>query len=71
MRGSPGAEEPGMDTVTAKDAPKVAEPRPAARPSAGRSSGDDRKWPLATRVAFIAGSAAALWGLIYLGYRAL
>lgn len=28
-----------------------------------------RKWPMPLRVAFITGAAAALWGLIFLGFK--
>jgi hypothetical protein len=71
MRGNPGAEEPEMDSVTADEVLDVVEPPAAVQPAAARPVTDDRKWPLATRVVFIAGSAAALWGLVWLGYRAI
>ena len=71
MRGNPGAEEPEMEAATMVDAVDSTQTRPAVRLRPARSPDRDGKWPLAARVAFITGSAALLWGLIWLGYRAL
>ncbi len=66
------ASEPDRDVALASSGPSGGQP-PRANASAERSaeSLDDGKWSLAVRVAVITGSAAALWGVIWLGYRAL
>ena len=70
MRGGPETKEPEMGAVTTADVGEAPQPEAAALRPAPRSD-DDGKWPLAIRVAFITGSAAVLWGLVWLGYRAL
>jgi hypothetical protein len=59
----------------------VADRGESGRPEAADASVDrrpyadlpdrSRKWPRPVRVLFIAGSAAALWGLIFAGIRLL
>ncbi|MBD3762829.1 hypothetical protein O4H52_15880 [Sphingomonadaceae bacterium G21617-S1] len=60
-----------MDAVSASNAFDLPEPAPRAKRKAARSADESGKWPVAVRAAVITGSAAALWGLLWLGYKAL
>jgi hypothetical protein len=59
-----------MDVLAARDE-DVGQPKPADRRPYSELPDRSRKWPKPIRLLFIAGSAAALWGLIFAGIRML
>jgi len=61
-----------MDVLGSQDEIVYSEPvSPADRRRYADLPERNRKWPRPVRVIFIAGSAAALWGLIFAGIRLL
>jgi hypothetical protein len=57
-----------MDVLGAHDE-GIGQAKPADRRAYSDLPDRSRKWPKPVRVVFIAGSAAALWGLIFAGIK--
>lgn len=59
-----------IDVLAARDE-GIGASRPVDRRPYSQLPDRGRKWPKPVRVLFIAGSAAVLWGLIFVGIRTL